>query len=139
MARHDALTGLPNRMLFREQMEDALPRVKRDEIVASTLDLDRFKSVNDTLGHPIGDALLAAVDRPSAPLVRDTDMVARLGGDEFAIVQVGARAAGRRDRAARARASRRSASPTSIDGHQVVIGTSVGVAIAPTDGRRPTS
>ncbi len=111
MARHDALTNLPNRILFREQMEQALAASTRDETLAVLyLDLDRFKSVNDTLGHPVGDALLCAVTERLRMLVRGSDMVARLGGDEFAIVQVGARAADRRDRRSRRGSSRRSPS-----------------------------
>jgi diguanylate cyclase (GGDEF)-like protein len=100
------------------------------------LDLDRFKSVNDTLGHPVGDALLCAVTERLGRLVRGTDTVARLGGDEFAILQVGAQQpTGAKALAARIIESL--AQPFEIDGHQIVIGTSVGVALAPTDGREP--
>jgi diguanylate cyclase (GGDEF)-like protein/PAS domain S-box-containing protein len=137
MARHDALTNLPNRMLFREQMEQALTRVNRDEHLAVLyLDLDRFKSVNDTLGHPLGDALLCAVTERLTRLVRGTDTVARLGGDEFAILQVGIQ----QPNGATALATRiieAIAEPFDIEGHQIVIGTSVGVALAPTDGEEP--
>ena len=89
MARHDALTNLPNRLLFREKMEDALARGEKFAVLF--LDLDRFKSVNDTLGHPVGDALLCAVTKRLQMAVRGIDTVARLGGDEFAIIQIGAR------------------------------------------------
>jgi diguanylate cyclase (GGDEF)-like protein len=137
MARHDALTNLPNRILFREQMERALLRVGREETLAVLyLDLDRFKGVNDTLGHPIGDALLCAVTERLRMLVRSGDMVARLGGDEFAIVQVGAA----QPTGAKILASRvieAIAEPFNIDGHQIVIGTSVGIAVAATDGNEP--
>ena len=85
MARHDALTNLPNRMLFRDKMEQSLSR--GDKLAVMFLDLDRFKSVNDTLGHPVGDALLCAVTERLQRVVRSADTVARLGGDEFAIVQ----------------------------------------------------
>ncbi len=94
MALHDALTGLPNRVLFNERLEHALARAKRGEIVAvHLLDLDHFKNVNDTLGHPAGDKLLKAVTERLRTLVRETDIVARMGGDEFAIVQASDRAA----------------------------------------------
>jgi diguanylate cyclase (GGDEF)-like protein len=134
MARHDALTDLPNRSLFREKIEDALKRVPRDEQVAvHCLDLDGFKSVNDALGHPVGDALLKQVaDRLRAAL-REQDCVARLGGDEFAIVQVGAA----QPEGATVLAQRMIealTAPFEIDGHQVIIGASVGIAIAPMDG-----
>ncbi len=137
MARHDALTNLPNRILFREQMEQALARVHRDkELAVLYLDLDRFKGVNDTLGHPIGDALLCAVTDRLRTLVRGGDIVARLGGDEFAIVQIDAdQPTGAKTLATRVIET--VAEPFDIEGHQIVIGTSIGVAIAPTDGSEP--
>ena len=85
MARHDALTNLPNRVLFKDKMEQALAR--GDTLGVMFLDLDRFKGVNDSLGHSIGDALLCAVTERLQRVVSDGDTVARLGGDEFAIVQ----------------------------------------------------
>jgi diguanylate cyclase (GGDEF)-like protein len=134
MARHDALTGLPNRVLFREEMERALGRVRRGESMAVLcLDLDHFKSVNDTLGHPMGDALLQAVAERLQRCVRETDTIARLGGDEFAIVQVGTD----QPRQALALAQRiidTVAVPYELHGHQVVIGTSIGIALSPADG-----
>ncbi|MEA2988399.1 MAG: hypothetical protein QOG83_1110, partial [Alphaproteobacteria bacterium] len=137
MARHDALTNLPNRVLFREQMEHALAHVDRDQSLAVLyLDLDRFKSVNDTLGHPVGDALLCAVTDRLQTLVRGNDIVARLGGDEFAIVQTGApQPTGAKTLATRVIES--IAEPFDIEGHQIIIGTSIGVAIAPSDGNEP--
>ena len=91
MTYHDGLTDLPNRMLLGERIEDALVRAGRNgQVAILSLDLDHFKSTNDTLGHPVGDALLQAVAKRLAASVRDGDTVARLGGDEFAIVQVGA-------------------------------------------------
>src|SRR5215469_8118875 len=92
MARHDALTNLPNRVLFQDKMEKALGR--GDRIAVMFLDLDRFKSVNDSLGHSVGDALLCAVTERLQRVVALSDTVARLGGDEFAIVQRHARPAG---------------------------------------------
>ena len=80
MARHDALTNLPNRTYFREKLEDALSRVGRGtQVAVFCLDLDRFKEVNDTLGHPVGDELLREVARRLRECVRDDDTAARLG------------------------------------------------------------
>src|SRR5262249_40438339 len=88
LAHHDALTDLPNRVLFREQLDQALARVQRGDLLAVLyLDLDLFKHVNDTLGHPVGDALLKAVADRLRDCVRGIDSVARLGGDEFAVIQ----------------------------------------------------
>ena len=88
MALHDTLTGLPNRVLFNDRLEEALTRVKRGDIIAChLLDLDFFKTVNDTLGHPAGDKLLRQVAARLRALVREVDTVARMGGDEFAILQ----------------------------------------------------
>ena len=88
MAHYDALTDLPNRTLFYQKMEELLGRVPQGgSFAVFSLDLDHFKSVNDTLGHQIGDKLLQAVAERMRGCVRETDTVARLGGDEFAILQ----------------------------------------------------
>ena len=90
MALHDPLTGLPNRLLFREQLEYRLGQMGRDDRLAVLcLDLDRFKAVNDNLGHPFGDMLLRQVGERLRSCLRESDSIARLGGDEFAILQVG--------------------------------------------------
>ena len=135
MAQHDALTGLPNRVLFSERVEQALVQAARDRtsFAVLMLDLDRFKSVNDTLGHPVGDDLLRAVANRLNACVREVDTVARLGGDEFAIVQAPL------ERAEDATVLTRRivdvlSAPYEIDGHHVNIGTSIGVSFAPTDG-----
>jgi diguanylate cyclase (GGDEF)-like protein len=134
MARHDALTDLPNRSLFREQVEDALERMPRDgQVAVHCLDLDGFKSVNDALGHSVGDALLKQVADRLRASVRELDSVARLGGDEFAIVQVGAVQPEGATILARHMIEALTA-PFEIDGHQVIIGASVGIAISPMDG-----
>ena len=92
-ARHDFLTGLPNRMLFLERLKQEIGRAKRGEnsFAVLYLDLDRFKDINDTLGHQMGDQLLKAVGGRLSEGVRDIDTVARLGGDEFAVIQTGLR------------------------------------------------
>ncbi|MGY2052054.1 bifunctional diguanylate cyclase/phosphodiesterase [Methylobacterium sp. JK268] len=128
MARHDSLTGLPNRIPLREWMEEALARHGAGEVGAVLcLDLDGFKIVNDTLGHPAGDAILRRVAGRLAEVVGAGDRVARLGGDEFAIVQAGAaQPAGAAALAARiVEALRR---PFTLQGQQVAIGTSLGIA-----------
>ncbi len=137
LAHHDALTGLPNRVLFRERMDGAIARARFGEgFAVLCLDLDRFKEVNDALGHPVGDALLCAVaDRLRAEL-RDTDTLARLGGDEFALIQSCADQPGDATALAR-RLVEAVAAPFQIDGHQISVGTSIGVALAPGDGLHP--
>jgi diguanylate cyclase (GGDEF)-like protein len=135
MAHHDALTGLSNRTAFRARMEEAIARSRRGvQFAVHCLDLDRFKIVNDTLGHAVGDDLLQAVSRRLTGCLRDIDSLARLGGDEFVILQEGVE---RQDDAA-ALASRiieAIGRPYDLNGHQVVIGVSVGIATAPLDGR----
>jgi diguanylate cyclase (GGDEF)-like protein len=137
MARHDALTDLPNRLLFRERLAEALASVSRgSKLAVLFLDLDRFKGVNDTLGHPMGDELLKMVAARLRHCVRDIDTVARVGGDEFAIIQTGieepldtAILARRIGEAVRA--------PYDLAGHAVVVDTSIGIAISPNDGAEP--
>jgi diguanylate cyclase (GGDEF)-like protein/PAS domain S-box-containing protein len=138
MARHDSLTDLPNRRLFLEQMEQSLRRVQRGEQLAVLcLDLDHFKIVNDSLGHPVGDQLLKAVARRLGECVRDTDTVARLGGDEFAIVQVGAHNQPNEATTLASRIVEVLRAPYYLNGHQVVIGVSVGLSVAPCDSSDP--
>ena len=137
MAHHDALTELPNRVSLRSAMDGALNQVARGgSLAVLCIDLDYFKAVNDTLGHPIGDVLLQAVADRIRACVRPTDTVARLGGDEFAIVQMMAD----QPTGATALATRLIkdlSQPFDVHGHQVVIGASVGIALAPGDGENP--
>jgi diguanylate cyclase (GGDEF)-like protein len=137
MARHDALTDLPNRALLRERLEYELKRVKRGECLAVLgLDLDQFKSVNDTLGHPVGDELLKLVADRLRGCTREPDTVARLGGDEFAIIMTQMQEP--TDAAALSRRIRESIiKPYQIDGHQIVTDISIGISIAPIDGTEP--
>jgi diguanylate cyclase (GGDEF)-like protein len=137
MALHDALTDLPNRVLLNERLEHALARVRRGDLVAvHLLDLDHFKTVNDTLGDPTGDKLLKMVTQRLRQLVRDTDTIARMGGDEFAVLQVAI--AQPADATVLAlRIIEAVSAPYDLDGNQVVIGTSVGIAIGPADGQTP--
>ncbi|WP_331308430.1 putative bifunctional diguanylate cyclase/phosphodiesterase [Methylobacterium oryzae] len=135
MARLDPLTGLPNRLLLRERLAEALERLARSGECCALLliDLDRFKPVNDTLGHPIGDALLATVADRLRSTVRATDTVARIGGDEFVILQAGIRDAAGTQALAR-RVVDLIGRTYMVEGHLLTIGASVGVALAPEDG-----
>ena len=137
MAMHDALTGLPNRVLLNERLEQALARIDPGDVAAvHLLDLDRFKNVNDTLGHPAGDKLLTVVAARLRGLVRETDTVARMGGDEFAVLQMSITQPADAGLLAR-RVIETLGDPYEIEGNQVVIGASVGIAIGPNDGTDP--
>jgi diguanylate cyclase (GGDEF)-like protein len=137
LAHYDALTNLPNRVTFYEQVESALSHLRRSESVAVlSLDLDHFKSVNDTLGHPVGDLLLQAAADRMRSCIRSEDIVARLGGDEFAIVQVSSGQAPDVTTLA-ARVIEAVGAPYDLNGHQVIVGVSVGIAMAPSDGDKP--
>jgi diguanylate cyclase (GGDEF)-like protein/PAS domain S-box-containing protein len=145
MAHHDALTGLPNRVLFNRRLDEALERVKRqgetrqgetrrgENLAILCLDLDHFKSVNDTLGHPIGDGLLKAVAERITRCLPERGFVARLGGDEFALIQIGVDGPEAPGRLA-AELIEIVSETYQIDGHDVIVGASVGIALAPGDG-----
>jgi diguanylate cyclase (GGDEF)-like protein len=137
MAMHDELTNLPNRLFFREQIENRLTQIDRDQKFAVLcLDLDDFKSVNDTLGHPFGDKLLRQVGERLRSCLREGDNLARLGGDEFALLQGGITQP--TDTASlMTRIIEVISAPFDLAGHQVVIGISIGVAVAPTDAADP--
>jgi diguanylate cyclase (GGDEF)-like protein len=137
MARHDALTDLPNRLMLRERLDHELKRVKRGECLAVLcLDLDHFKSVNDTLGHPIGDELLKVVAERLRRCTREPDTIARLGGDEFAIIMTGMDRP--TDAVALAKRIRDSITqPYHIDGHQILADISIGISLAPSDAAEP--
>jgi diguanylate cyclase (GGDEF)-like protein len=133
LARHDILTGLANRALLRERLDQALVMAGRGKGFALLcLDLDRFKAVNDTFGHPMGDSLLRAVADRLRDAVRESDTVARLGGDEFAILQVGV--SGPMDCTMLAlRIVKAIDTPFELEGRQVSVGTSIGITMAPGD------
>jgi diguanylate cyclase (GGDEF)-like protein len=137
MAHHDALTGLPNRVLFHAQLEHALRWQDRGGRVAVLfMDLDNFKSINDTLGHQVGDALLQTVATRLEECVRSTDLVARLGGDEFVIVQT--ELEDPTDAANLATRVREAILDScEIANHNIVVDASIGIAISPDDGARP--
>ncbi|MDQ2802759.1 MAG: EAL domain-containing protein, partial [Pseudomonadota bacterium] len=134
MARHDALTGLPNRLLFRDRMDEAVARLGRGEAFALLyLDLDNFKTVNDALGHAVGDQLLRAVTDRLQACLREVDTVARLGGDEFAVILPGTANADAARQIAR-RLINVVGDRLEIGGHAIAVGVSIGVALAPGDG-----
>jgi len=134
LAHYDALTDLPNRALFHEQLTRELARIAPGEQLAVLyIDIDEFKSVNDTLGHLIGDELLKSVAVSLGRCIRDTDFVARLGGDEFAIVQTGV---GTTDDVTDlvTRVLNTIREPYECLGHQVTTDASIGIALAPQHG-----
>ena len=137
LARHDMLTNLPNRVLFREHLENAFDRIQPGRgFAVHCLDLDHFKTVNDTLGHPIGDELLKLVAARLTEAVPSTDFIARIGGDEFAVVQTNVSRPEQCSQLA-SRIVELVSRPYDIDGRHIVIGTSIGIAIAPNDGANP--
>ena len=137
MAYHDALTGLPNRVMFHRRLVESVAAAKRGSKRALLcIDLDGFKGVNDSLGHPVGDTLLQAVAQRLLDCARETDTVARLGGDEFAVIQTGLH----QPSDAATLADRLIASlskPFQLGGGQVIVGASVGIATLPDDGLDP--
>ena len=135
LAHHDSLTGLPNRVLFRNRLEEALQQGKARGTATAVmcLDLDHFKYVNDTLGHPAGDKLLQTVAIRLKTTLREDDTAARLGGDEFAVIikdLPNADYAGRLGR----RMIQALSLPVDVFGQQVITGTSIGIALS-TDGK----
>ena len=139
MARHDLLTGIANRTSFMEKLEDKAARLRQrqEPFTVYMLDLDRFKNVNDSFGHPVGDALLKEITIRLRSILRDVDAVARLGGDEFAIIQAG----DKNQRAVAMAVAERIIDiliePFEINGKMVSIGASMGIALAPADGCEP--
>ena len=136
LATHDSLTGLPNRASLNDTLEHALARAERthEQLAVLFLDLDYFKAINDTLGHPVGDQLLRETARRVRNSIRGSDLVARMGGDEFVVIVEGV-------------ADRRSlqvlatkildavGQPTQLQSHNVKVTASIGVAVFPDDGR----
>lgn len=134
-AYHDLLTGLPNRALFKDRLGQALAHAKRHGQILATLflDMDRFKVVNDTLGHLVGDGLLQAVAQRLRGCLREGDTLARIGGDEFMVLLPQIRS---RDSAAFIAQKILGAlkQPFNVEGHELFVGMSIGIAIHPDDG-----
>lgn len=138
IAREDALTGLPNRLLLRERLAEAFARGRRQggQIAMLCLDLDRFKVVNDTMGHPVGDELLREIAKRIRATVREEDVVARLGGDEFAIIQLGDIQPQSSDGLAH-RLIDAIQQPFHFGEGTVTVGASIGIALSPQDAATP--
>ncbi|WP_254602666.1 putative bifunctional diguanylate cyclase/phosphodiesterase [Sphingomonas bacterium] len=136
MARFDTLTGLPNRLLINETLQRAMAEAERwsRRCAFMMIDLDRFKAVNDTLGHPVGDRLLSRVSERLSQLTGDNELCGRLGGDEFAVVVRDATDTAAIEKLAKAIIDALSR-PYEIDQHTLYIGASVGLATGPRDGR----
>ncbi|HEY9147490.1 MAG TPA: EAL domain-containing protein [Gammaproteobacteria bacterium] len=140
MAHHDPLTDLPNRNLLADRLAQAVHRAERtgNHVAVLFIDLDRFKNVNDTLGHPSGDLLLQDVARRLQHMLRLEDTVARLGGDEFIVVVEDIE----RPDFAESVASKIIdviAAPFTINGQELFIGASIGISLYPTDGNNPSN
>ena len=136
LAGRDPLSSLPNRLLFTERLDMEIGRLGRQEgsIAVMFLDLDRFKDVNDTYGHPAGDELIKQVAQRLSDLLRGADTLARFGGDEFAIIQTGLRSSAHAEALAR-RILDEVSRPFEIAGAQISVGVSIGVALAPQNGQ----
>ncbi len=130
LALHDSLSGLPNRNFFGERLEDVIREIRKGGSPNAVLyiDLDHFKDVNDTLGHPVGDELIRSVTARLSGTVRPEDLVARLGGDEFALITAVTPGTGALERIGERIISTLCA-PYSINGHTIVIGASIGIAV----------
>ena len=134
MAHYDALTDLPNRVLFRQRLEQALRAIRPDDQLAVMyIDIDEFKAVNDALGHQIGDELLRAIADRLRSCLGETDVAARLGGDEFAVIQTAVRDQTQTMQllAAIYQSIRQ---PIDCSGHLITTDASIGIALAPRDG-----
>ena len=134
LAHHDSLTGLPNRILFQERLRAALAQAKRigPQAALMFLDLDKFKDINDTLGHHVGDLLLKAVAKRLLRCVRESDTVARLGGDEFAVVLTNLEDPEGASNVAEAIIASIS-EPFGLEEHEVNTSTSIGITVFPSD------
>ncbi|MET3900159.1 diguanylate cyclase (GGDEF)-like protein/PAS domain S-box-containing protein [Devosia sp. UYZn731] len=136
MAHHDALTGMPNRLLFWESITQAVRGLgeRAQPFAVLFLDLDRFKEVNDTLGHPVGDALLRQVAERLRYTLPPRDIVARLGGDEFAVLHYCGDTSLDSTLELSERLIDTVGRPYHIEDHEIVVSTSIGIAVAPADG-----
>lgn len=134
LAHHDPLTSAANRGYFSRELENALRHLRPETgFAVHSIDLDKFKEINDGLGHPVGDALLKSIVRSLRKAVRGHDFVARLGGDEFAVIQVGATTRLEAEKMA-SRLLAAVGVPHHALGHEITIGASIGVVLAPQHG-----
>lgn len=135
LAHHDSLTGLPNRILFYDRLNQAITRARRDKVSIAVLylDLDGFKLVNDTFGHDAGDTLLREAAKRIVACVRDSDTVARMGGDEFTVILPNIRTPSSKDRVAK-KIVETIARPFLINGKSCSVSASIGIALFPEHG-----
>jgi len=135
LAHHDALTGLPNRLLMNDRINQAIHRAKRhgEKFALLFIDLDRFKLINDTLGHEVGDALLVQVAERCHQVVRESDTVSRQGGDEFVVLLAGLGAAQDARHIAQ-KLIKALSRPYLLDNHELAVTASIGIAMFPGDG-----
>jgi diguanylate cyclase (GGDEF)-like protein len=135
LAHHDSLTGLPNRKLFSDRLSGSLARAKRNGRMTALMfiDLDRFKEINDTRGHAVGDEVLQAAGKRVRSLLRDSDTVARIGGDEFTIILDDVADAAHAGSVAEKIRSAFSAPMVTEDGAEIVVTPSIGIALYPKD------
>lgn len=140
LAHHDVLTGLPNRLLFRDRLEHAIQRADRggSKLAVLFLDLDRFKHVNDSLGHTVGDALLQEVASRLRTFLRRDDTLARLGGDEFTILMEGLRQ-GKDASVLAEKLIQALGEPFQLQSYELLVGASIGISIYPQDAQSAES
>ena len=140
LAHYDPLTDLPNRLLVQSRLDHALDRAERDgaSLAVMFLDIDRFKDVNDSLGHPVGDELLVAMARRMRSRLRESDTLARLGGDEFLVVLEDVQRPEDAADVAQALIRLQDSPITLPSGHEVYVGVSIGISLYPTDGNTTT-
>jgi len=138
LAHYDVLTGLPNRVLLEDRLDNALNRMRRahSRLGVLFLDLDRFKNINDSLGHPIGDRLLKHVAKRLKGVVREQDIVARLGGDEFLLIIEGLSEPEYAGNVAQ-KVLESLQEKVQIEQHEMFVGASIGISIYPDDGSEP--
>lgn len=138
-AYHDILTGLPNRALLKEEFNKAFMKIERnnENLLVMFLDLNDFKTINDTLGHEVGDKVIQAVAKRLQNSIRETDTVCRLGGDEFVILFPNVKDEDNIDKIA-IKIIDVFKNPFSINGNKIIITTSIGVSLAPKDGKSLT-
>jgi diguanylate cyclase (GGDEF)-like protein/PAS domain S-box-containing protein len=136
LVHHDPLTGLPNRLLLQSRLAHALRAAERQRrgVAVLYIDLDRFKTVNESLGHPVGDELLCALTQRLQPGLRDEDTLGRLGGDEFLLILEGQQRPERAAGIAKDMIQRLEQSFALPSGHEVYIGASIGISLFPQDG-----
>jgi diguanylate cyclase (GGDEF)-like protein/PAS domain S-box-containing protein len=138
MALHDVLTGLPNRILLEDRLAQAIALARRNQqsVAVLMLDLDRFKNVNDSFGHYVGDRLLEAVSKRLQASLRDSDILARLGGDEF-VIGLPMVADNRGIETFAQKVLSKLGEPFRIEGHELKVSASIGISVYPTDGEIP--